>query len=359
VSDRRFLSIATVILAGIAAVYFAFGLATASYTLGCDFDAYAGAARRWVAGSPIYDLSVARTGECGVYQYPPPFVAIALPFAMLPQGLGVSAWIALLVACYLLAIATMPVRAWTKLIAGFLGAISWPFIFGVRIGQVAPILLLCFALGWRLLERPTVLAATAAAGTLVKLQPAIVVAWLVARQEWRAASVAIGIAAALSAAAWVIGLGDWLGLIALLGSLTDATTVPANLSLGATLYKFGASTPVAGAAQLLATVVAVATILAAARMQTRETGYLVAVTLSQVVSPILWEHYALVLVLPVAYLSERRGPAWFLVPAIQTWMLIGQVPAIIYPMSFILVVVGLLTTPRAPRRTAALQPAGT
>lgn len=352
---RPHLIIASLLLGGVAAIYISYGLATASYTLGCDFEAYAGAARRWLAGSPIYDLSVARTGECGVYQYPPPFVALALPFAFLPRDLGVIAWIGLLVTCYVLGIATMPVRAWTRLIAGFLGAISWPFIFGVRIGQVAPILLLCFALGWRLLERPMAVAATTAAGTLVKLQPAILLAWLVARQEWRTASFAVGIAASVSAVAWAIGLGDWLGFIALLGSLTDAITVPANLSVGATLYKLGAPALIAGAAQWLATAVIVATILAAARVQSRETGFLVAVTLSQAVSPILWEHYALLLVLPVAYLSERRSPAWLLVPMLQTWMLIGQVPAIVYPLSFIVVAVGLLSMPRAGRPAVVQQ----
>ena len=74
--------VAIIILAVVVA-YIAFGLTTASNTLGCDFSAYYAAARHWFAGQPIYDLTVSSTGSCGTYQYPPTFVLVAAASAAL------------------------------------------------------------------------------------------------------------------------------------------------------------------------------------------------------------------------------------------------------------------------------------
>jgi hypothetical protein len=321
-------------------IYLAFGLMTASTTLGCDFLAYHGAAQRFLGGDPIYDLSITRTGECGIYQYPPPFVLLALPFSTLGFDAGNWGWIAFLVGCFGVGTALLPVRAeirWGILLAGM---VSWPFIFGVRIGQVGPILYLLFALGWRFLDRPGIVGTAIALGTLVKLQPAVVLGWLLLRRSW-AALLAAGVTLALVVGvAALVGLGQWLDLATLLRNLSDALTVPTNLSLGATAYVLGAPLGVASMIQVLNTVAVIGLVAVAALRATREAGYLVAVVGSQVVSPIVWDHYALALLLPVAWLLERRQWWALAVPVVLAWVLLPVLSTTLYPLAFYTVLIG-------------------
>ena len=58
---------------------------------------------------------------------------------------------------------------------------------------------------------------------------------------------------------------------------------------------------------------------------------LVAVIASQLLSPILWDHYALLLLLPVAWLLDR-GHWWAAVFVLATpVLLVGQLPAVDLP----------------------------
>src|SRR5437667_220152 len=83
----------------VAGAYLAFGIATAKQTLGCDFQVYRAAADRFLAGLPIYDTSISSTGSCNLFYYPPSFVALVVPFALLGETLGNAAWITFLVVC--------------------------------------------------------------------------------------------------------------------------------------------------------------------------------------------------------------------------------------------------------------------
>src|SRR4051794_26197453 len=155
---------AYVAILGVIAAYIGFGLRTASSSLGCDFSAYYSAARHWANGQPIYDLATTSTGSCGTYQYPPPFVLVAAPFSLFGFELGNWLWIGFLIGCWAVGTAILPVRPSTRWTILLLGAIGWPLIFGVRIGQVAPILYLAFAYAWRNLDRPIPLGASIAVG---------------------------------------------------------------------------------------------------------------------------------------------------------------------------------------------------
>jgi hypothetical protein len=55
---------------------------------------------------------------------------------------------------------------------------------------------------------------------------------------------------------------------------------------------------------------------------------------TQFVSPVLWDHYALILLLPVAWLIER-GRWWAAaIPLVTSTPLIGWNPPISYPAAF-------------------------
>lgn len=334
-SDTRRLELITggVILLVVAA-YIAFGLRTASNTLGCDFLAYYNAATRWFAGQPIYDLAVTSTGTCGTYQYPPPFVLVAAPFSLLGFEVGTWLWVGFLLACWAAGTAILPVRAATRWLVLLLGAIGWPLIFGVRIGQVTPLLYLAFAVAWRGLDRPILLGGTVAAGALLKLQPGLLGVWLLTRREWRAAAVAILAALTMTCLAALIGLSDWFGFVTLLRSLTNAIDIPVNMAIGATLHTLGLDLAVAGVLQTLNTGVILALVVLAGLKLPRTPGFLIAVVATQLISPIVWAHYALILLLPVAWLLDRRQWWAAAIPLVHVWVLIGIVPNWTYAVAF-------------------------
>ena len=51
----------------------------------------------------------------------------------------------------------------------------------------------------------------------------------------------------------------------------------------------------------------------------RELGFVVTASASLLLSPLLWDHYAAMLVLPAAFLASR-GRAWGLVLPLLTWL---------------------------------------
>jgi hypothetical protein len=94
-------------------------------------------------------------------------------------------------------------------------------------------------------------------------------------------------------------------------------------------------------------------VIAAARLATAEASFLVAAVASQLLSPILWDHYALLLLLPVAYLLAA-GRWWAIVIPLATAIpLVNVTPAVIYPIAFwatllIVLVVGVQARRREP-----------
>ena len=85
-------------------------LGAAGETLGYDFQAYAQAADRLLAGQPLYDPAVDVAGGFAIYLYPPPFALAVIPFAALPDPAGTWAWLGFLVGCFLVGTALLPVR---------------------------------------------------------------------------------------------------------------------------------------------------------------------------------------------------------------------------------------------------------
>jgi hypothetical protein len=341
--------------------YIVYGLRTASYTLGCDFLAYFNASVHWAQHQSIYDLTTTATGTCGTYQYPPPFVMIAAPFSVFGFDAGNWLWIAFLIGCWAVGTAIIPVREATRWTVLLLGAIGWPLIFGVRIGQVTPLLYLVFAIAWRNLERPVWLGATVAVGAMLKLQPGLLAVWLLARRDWPALIAAAAVGAVIAAVAAVVGLWDWVGFLTLLRSLTNAVDIPVNMAIGATLRSLGLDLDLARTIQTLNTAVILVVVVVAGLRLPKTPGFLVAVIGSQLISPIVWAHYALILLLPVAWLLDRRQWWAAAIPLVHIWLLLGVVPNWTYALAFHATLIGVFVVgwrsraepqPAADRRAA-------
>jgi hypothetical protein len=306
-------------------------------TLGYDFLAYHQAANRVLAGQPLYDPSIQQTGGFGLFYYPPPFVLAILPLALFAAGTAAWIWLALSVGALVGGIALMPVAPWIRWLTLLLAGLSWPVVYALKLGQVGPLLLLFFAIGWRGLDRPTLLGLSAAAGAIVKIQPGIVLVWAALTRRWTAVvvgAVALVIAAAVATIA-TGGLSVWFDYAVLLGNVSDPITTPHNYTPGAVLYHaLGVPTGVAGTFQVLSSVLAVGLVGFAAVRATPSSSYLAAVVASQILSPVLWDHYAMLLLLPTAWLIERRQ--WWAVgiPLVTSVPVLFVVPPAAYPIVF-------------------------
>ena len=146
-------------------------------------------------------MSFQTTGGFGLFYYPPTFAPLILPFGLLSATAAVWTWTALLIGSFVAGVAILPVtrtvRWWIVLLAG----LSWPFAYAVKLGQVGPILFLLFAIGWRWLDDPIRLGASAALGTAIKLQPGILFVWAVLTRRWRAVAAGAVVLGGLAVAA--------------------------------------------------------------------------------------------------------------------------------------------------------------
>lgn len=192
--DRRS-RIALIVLAGIGACLLA---VVAVYRWGTPSDEYAYwlAAKRLVAGQPLYDPN-AIPGTPYAYFYPPPLAQVLAPLTLvLPDAAFVAGWTVLLLACLvwlggrnvlvalaLLAFVPVAVELWFRNVHLVLAVF---IVLGLRRG------------GWWF-----------SVGAAIKMTPALGILYLAARGRWRDAAVAslvgavlLAISVAISPAAW-------------------------------------------------------------------------------------------------------------------------------------------------------------
>jgi hypothetical protein len=310
-------------------------------TLGYDYLAYDAAARRVLAGQPLYDLSYATAGSFGLFYYPPTFIPLVLPFAaLLDAHAATLAWIGTLLAAFGAGVAVLPVRVSVRWAVLLLAGLSWPFLYALKLGQVGPLLFLAGAVTWRWAERPPLAGSAIAAGAAIKVQPILLLGWALVSRRWHTLMVGLGVLGGLCALATIVaGAGAWQDFVTLLLRVSDPIDTPHNLTLGAIAFRAGLPRDAAASLQVASTgLVALVTIWAWVRSPA-PIAIVVTAVASQLVSPIIWAHYAVILLLPVALLLERRR-WWAAALPIATWLPLEAV----YPVAF---AIGLLA-PMAP-----------
>jgi alpha-1,2-mannosyltransferase len=312
-------------------------------TLGVDYRAYDLAVDNLLAGRTMYDPEAQATGGFGLFFYPPPFALLILPVALLPIEVAVWTWTLLLVAASVAGIALLPVSARTRWVVLLLAALSWPLVYAIKLGQVGPMLLLIFAIGWRWMDRPWRLGLASGIGTVIKLQPALLVGWAVLTRRWWAAAIAIGAIAVLSTAGTIVaGPGAWFEELDLLQRVSNPIHTPHGYGVGRLLFEAGVPELPAMLLNTANTVLVLAVALFAILRASPVASFLAVAIATQFVSPVLWDHYALVLLLPVAYLIER-GRWWAaLIPLVTSTFLLGVNPPASYPVAFWVTLIAVL-----------------
>ena len=128
----------------------------------------------------------------------------------------------------------------------------------------------------------------------------------------------------------------WADYVTLLRNVSDPITTPHNFTPGRD--RLPARLPRASSRRVIQLARADRgrrlLVIVVALRGSAPASYLLAVTASQLLSPVLWDHYAMLLLLPVAYLLDR-GQCWaVLVPLATCILLISVTPAAAYPIAF-------------------------
>jgi hypothetical protein len=300
-------------------------LGSAGATLGYDYTCYAGAARHLLDGAPIYDNAFSiYVGTCpGTYTYPPAFAVALVPW-LLFGGAAAGLWCVAMAACFVVGVALLPVRRDIRWVVMVVAALDWPFLYAVKLGQVEPLLFLGFAAVWRWMDRPGVVGAATAIGALMKVQPVLLGVWAIATRRYRAAGVAIAVGLGAAAAATLFtGLAAWATYADLVRSLAGTFSTAHDFAPGAVAHLAGATDSAAEAVQLGSVALAVIALLAAYRWASPVASLQVTIVVSQLLSAPLRDHYAVLLLLPVAWLVAR-GRVWAaLIPALGWIALFG------------------------------------
>ena len=255
------------------------------------------------------------------YAYPPLLAIVLIPATALPDDVSGSSPVGVLVslfliACVMGALALLDVRDWRCYPIALLYP---PTLENVEYGAIGPLLALLVALAWRYRDRaaPAAVSLGAAVALKVFLWPLVV--WLAATRRWRAAVGASAVAAALVLGSWaLIGFDGMADYPALLRKLSDveaensysAYAILATLGLPSTLARLAVAAAALG-------LLALGWRVARGGADGDRRALTFALAAGVVLTPILWLHYLVLLVVPIALARPRLSALWF-VPLAMT-----------------------------------------
>jgi Glycosyltransferase family 87 len=253
------------------------------------------------------------------YAYPPVLAFLITPLSALPE------WVAgtfvpgaifsvLLVAAVAGALFLLEVRDWRC----YPIALLYPATLeSIEYGAIGPVLLLLIALAWRVRDRPWGAGAAAGGAVVLKLFLWPLLLWLAMTQRLRSAVIAVIGAAALAFASWSLiafrGIWDYPPLLRKLVDIEAENSYSAFALLRMLDLPDTPARLLVAAAGLALIGLAWRTARAAAgtsRERDRRSLTLV-VAAALVATPILWLHYLVLLVVPVALARPRLSALWF------------------------------------------------
>ena len=327
-----------------------------------DFHAFRGAAQDALGGASPYPqvdtITIARAEQL---VYPPVVAFLFAPFAVLPSSVAVVFYLFVIAAAVPLTVWALGVRDWRLFGVAFL----WPTtqtVFGV--GALGSLLTLCVALAWRWRNSLWRAAPFLAVAVVAKLFLWPLLVWLVATRRVKTAGATVAIGVGATAVAWAaIGFGGLREYPHLLGKLVDVFG-PIAYSPSALAMTLGASRDASRVVILLLAVPLLYGIVRLARDRDGDRRSLtLALGAALLLTPILWLHYLVLLLVPLALARPKLSPLWFLPMALwATYSLEahGDVWRILLLLSVVVAALGAtLHAGSAPRTSESLaRPAG-
>lgn len=316
---------------------------------GVDFFQEWASARNVFAGAPAYETQdIALTRYLGLTRdagdprfiahnaHPPTSILLAMPFARLPYPAATLAWnltsLILISASLALVVRDLAIRlpAWSILPALALALTCNPLRQTINQGQLNAVLLLLLTAAWSAdrRDRQATAGMLVALAASIKLFPAFLIGYFLLRRRWRAcAAFFITLACVTAMTGLVIGWNAYRSYATeVLPAVSRFQSDWPNASihglwtklLGAGANHFEhhveplVSTPALAGAATLATIAIVLlawapAVWSARDTQTTDRAYALSLTVMLLVSPICWDHYFLLLLLPVT-LAWRARP---------------------------------------------------
>jgi glycosyl transferase family 87 len=272
--------------------------------------------------------------------YPAPSLVAAVPFAVLPFLPSGLLFLALMVAAMICGLRLLGVDDWRCIAVAL---VSWPFVFGLDLGAVGPVLVLGAGVAWRFRHRTWPPATAIASVVVAKLFPWTLLVWLCVTRRFRVLALTLAIFAVAVLGAWaIIGFAS---LTAYPRMLADLSVVEqrAGVSLVSALMVSGVSSALA---ELLAFAVASALLTAAYHVARRPEGDAQALSLAVIAaliaSPIVWPHYFVLLYVPIALMSPRLT-AWWFAPLVPMVVSAPTADTLIQILPWLLLVVAVTT----------------
>ena len=268
--------------------------------------------------SPYIDPEDVSEEAPAPYVYPPLLAIVLIPATALPDDVGGSSPAGvlvslLLIACVVGTLLVLRVRDWRC----YPVALLYPATLeNVEYGALGPVLGLLVALAWKYRDRAGASAAAIGSTVVLKLFLWPLLVWLAATRRWSAALGAAAVAVGLALASWAVigfrGLADYPELLRRLSDLEAEN----SYSAFAILVAIGAPDILARVVVLAAAGVLLGLAWRVARSgATADEGDRRSLTLALaagfVLTPILWLHYLVLLLVPIALARPRLSALWF------------------------------------------------
>ena len=305
-----------------------------------DFAAYDTAARRLLAGEPLYlpgTVDAYRTGAYeGLYLYPPAVALAFVPFALAPPDDAATLWFFFRLVLLAFGCAVLPVSRTARLASFAVAAVTFPVLFDLNIGNISVVIFALTAMAWAGMGGPFA-AVVHAVLVLLRLPFAAFGVLWVFQRRWRilGQTAVAGIVIVLVSAIFV-GPRSYVEYVEILTGLPDVSTGEHNFSLKSIALAAGLGVPVGNALLLAGVVLGIVLIWFAATRRDAHTAFVVTAVATLLTAPFLHPHYLVLLLLPAALLFDRLTPAAIAIP------LIGWLPGPFLPLAVIVVLFALL-----------------
>jgi alpha-1,2-mannosyltransferase len=240
------------------------------------------------------------------FVYPPVTAFLFAPMAELPLVLAQVAMLVFGVVCIFAALRLLDVRDWR---CYGIAAVSGPAVNSLALGAVTSFMVFGVAAAWRYRDRPGATGLLVAATAVGKLFLWPLGLWLLATRRLRATLVAVVTGIVLLIAGWAAigfaGMRSYPHLLRVLSQVEEGTSYSpvALLHLSASSARLFTV--------VLAGLLIVTVALAARGADGDRRALAIAVIGSLLVTPIVWLHYFLLLLVPIALYRPRLSPLWF------------------------------------------------
>jgi hypothetical protein len=276
-----------------------------------DFFTFRAAGQAVLHGRSPYPqhATIAVLGAAKSFVYPPIAAYLFAPLAALPVVAAEVLFFLASIACLFGALRLVGVRDWRCYTVPLL----WlPVYSSLSLGTISPFLVLLLACGWRYRdERPRLSAAAIALAVVAKLFLLPIVLWLVATRRWRTASWTAVFAAAVFLVPFAPLGGHALGGYSHLLRMLDAALGSNSFSTRTLLHAVGVGSLTS---TLLVGLCVAGLVFGAWRLGWRggDAGSLaLALGAALLLSPIVWTHYYVLLLVPLGIVHPRLSPLWF------------------------------------------------